>query len=529
MDIMREPLDRRSFLRTGLLGATGLAAGGLVAKAPGAWAAERAGFGILLDRPTVTHGVQSGDVTKGSAVIWGRADRPATMIVEWSTHESFVGAHKVTGPVATPDSDFTAHQFIDAMPPSQRIAYRVSFVDIDTGRASEPVQGSFTTAPTAPTRDVTFLFTGDNAGQGWGIDTSRGGMRGWETMRTWHADFLIHSGDTVYADGPLQPSVALPDGTTWHNLVTPEKAKVAETLAEFRGVFRYNLLDDNVRRFNAEVPIFVQYDDHEVLNNWYPGEVVDYRPEYTIENRVDVLAPRARQAFHEYFPIGSTVESVGRVYRRIPYGPLLDVFMLDMRTFRGPNTGDAQTTPGPDTAFLGADQVAWLVRELRASKATWKVIAADMPLSLVVTDSPGVLFEAVAQGDPGAPLGRELEIAGLLSAIRGVENVVWVTADVHYCAAHYYDPSRAKFQDFDPFWEFVAGPIHAGTFGPNALDPTFGPTVVFQKPARYPNMDPSQGFQFFGHVTIEDKGQRFTVRLVDINNNVLFTKELQAA
>src|SRR5262249_25532098 len=130
MDIMREPLDRRSFLRTGLLGASGLAAGGLVAKAPGAWAAERAGLGILLDRPTVTHGVQSGDVTKGSAVIWGRADRPATMVVEWSTHESFVGAHKVTGPVATPDSDFTAHQFIDAMPPSQRIAYRVSFVDI---------------------------------------------------------------------------------------------------------------------------------------------------------------------------------------------------------------------------------------------------------------------------------------------------------------------------------------------------------------------------------------------------------------
>jgi alkaline phosphatase D len=32
------------------------------------------------------------------------------------------------------------------------------------------------------------------------------------------------------ADGPLEPTVALPDGTTWTNVVTPEKSKVTETL-----------------------------------------------------------------------------------------------------------------------------------------------------------------------------------------------------------------------------------------------------------------------------------------------------------
>ena len=50
---------------------------------------------------------------------------------------------------------------------------------------------------------------------------------------------------------------------------------------------------------------------------------------------------------------------------------------------------------------------------------------------------------------------------------------------MHYCAAHHYDPSRATFTEFDPFWEFVAGPLNAGTFGPNALDATFGPEVRF--------------------------------------------------
>ena len=85
-----------------------------------------------------------------------------------------------------------------------------------------------------------------------------------------------------------------------------------------------------------------------------------------------------------------------------------------------------------------------------------------MPLGLVVRD--GTLFEAVANDDPGAPLGRELEIADLLRYIRAqnIRNVVWITGDVHYCAAHHYDPSRAVFTDFSPFWEFVAGPLNAG-------------------------------------------------------------------
>ncbi len=62
-----------------------------------------------------------------------------------------------------------------------------------------------------------------------------------------------------------------------------------------------------------------------------------------------------------------------------------------------------------------------------------------------------------------------------------ISNTVWLTADVHYAAAHYYDPNKAQFQEFEPFWEFVSGPLHAGTFGPNELDNTFGPEVRFVK------------------------------------------------
>ncbi len=83
---------------------------------------------------------------------------------------------------------------------------------------------------------------------------------------------------------------------------------------------------------------------------------------------------------------------------------------------------------------------------------------------------------------------------------------MWLTADVHYAAAHYYNPDKAQFQDFDPFWEFVSGPLHAGTFGPNTLDNTFGPEMqVHQGARRRPseNLPPSAGMQFFSHCEIE--------------------------
>jgi len=165
------------------------------------------------------------------------------------------------------------------------------------------------------------------------------------------------------------------------------------------------------------------------------------------------------------------------------------------------------------------------------SRATWKVIASDMPLSIIVyDDAPNKKgSEAVAQGN-GPARGRELEIADLLRFIKtsGIVNTVWLTADVHYAAAHYYNPDKAQFSEFDPFWEFVAGPLHAGTFGPNDLDNTFGPEVRFIK-APGPgsqNLPPSAGMQFFGHVRIDGAGGQMTVTLRDRADVALWSTTL---
>lgn len=477
-------------------------------------------------RPVFTHGVQSGDVTANSGMIWTRTDRPAKVFMEVSTTEGFGNARQLAPLYSGPSADMTVKRMVSDLPADQDIFYRFTAHDVaDVNAVSEPIVGHFRTAPTSR-RSVRFAWSGDTVGQGYGIDEQ--GMRTYATINQHDPDFFLHSGDTIYADGALSDEMQAGDGTTWANvIVTPEKSKVAETLDEYRGQWKYNMMDEHVLALSAQVPTFYQWDDHEVINNWSASKDLTADDRYS-EKSIWTLAQRSARAFHEMTPISYVAEEPGRIYRKINYGPMLDIFFLDMRSYRGPNGADLENEINADSQFLGREQINWLKRELANSTATWKVIAADMPIGLVVPD--GDKIEAIAQGDNGVPKGRELEVADLLGFIRdaGVKNTVWLTADVHYTAAHHYSPERARFQDFEPFWEFVSGPLHAGTFGPNKLDGTFGPEEVFVKaPGEgQVNLPPSAGLQFFGLVDIDGATQQMKVRLMDVGNTELWSVTL---
>jgi len=488
-------------------------------------AASLAGFAIApalvrqdTTRPAAAWGTASGDVTRDRAIVWSRTDRDARMRVEWSTTESFQNVRRVQGPATGGAAGYTARVELTGLPPGQRIFYRVQFEDLADSRSmSLPAAGTFLSAPAKP-RDLSFAWSADTVGQGWGINTEWGGLRMYDTMRRAQPDFFIHCGDTIYADGPVQPEVTLPDGTIWRNIVTPAKARVADTLEDFRGNYLYNLLDDHMRRFNAEIPQIVLWDDHEVHNNWHPS---------TPGTRA--LASRARQAFLEHNPLRLPQGLASPIFRQCSYGPQLDVFALDLRSHRGANSDNRQSSPGEATDLAGQPQLRWLKNALLTSTATWKVIASDLPIGVIVPDGP-TNFEAFANGD-GPPLGREHEVADLLRFIqqRRIRNVVWVTGDVHYAAAHHYSPDRARFTEFDPFWEFVAGPLHAGTFGPNALDPTFGPELRFSgvPPGMKPNQPPSAGLQFFGFTKIAAGTNVMTVELRNLAGETLYAIDLE--
>ena len=190
--------SRRRFLHgTALVGGGFLAESALPGRALAVPALVRSG------RPTLTDGVQSGDVTQTGAVLWARADRPARLVAELSLTASFRDRRRVRGPVVTPDTDFTGHLEVDGLPPGREVSYRLAFEDLhDPTLVSQPLSGRFRTAP-ARRADVSFVWSGDTVGQGWGINPDLGGMRIYETIRGVEPDFFLHSGDNIYADGPL--------------------------------------------------------------------------------------------------------------------------------------------------------------------------------------------------------------------------------------------------------------------------------------------------------------------------------------
>ena len=126
-------------------------------------------------------------------MVWARTDRPARLSFDIATSDSFKNVIRSVSLDALPESDFAVKALIDGLPPGQDIFYRVRSADLsDTSVGGEPMTGRFRTAP-ADRRSLSFVWSGDTAGQGWGIDESRGGMKIYETMRRLRPDFFIHS------------------------------------------------------------------------------------------------------------------------------------------------------------------------------------------------------------------------------------------------------------------------------------------------------------------------------------------------
>ena len=328
----------------------------------------------------------------------------------------------------------------------------------------------------------------NSKGQGWGrnpdfqITTTdgkniKGGYVVFEVMENLAPDFALFQGDMIYADNACPPSKPIPEAMgadlgNWTN--DPAKDFIAVTLDEFRMNWKYNFGDDKMQSFLSKVPIYVQWDDHEVTNNWWPGETLG--PDlYEDGLPANTLYENSLQAMYEFNPLLQDQS----LYRKQRFGKHLEVFFPDYRSFRGPNPENSNPE-GAD--MMGPDQLEWLKKSLTESTATWKIISSHDPLG-IVTGGEGDR-DSFGQEDP-AILGRELELKDLLSHIKenDITGVLSLTTDVHFTAHVELHPDRAEsnWTDFKPLDEFVVGPIHAGSFGPNFIDTSFGAKYLYGK------------------------------------------------
>ena len=288
-----------------------------------------------------------------------------------------------------------------------------------------------------------------------------------------------------------------------------------------------------MRRFNAEVGQMVLWDDHEVRDNWYPTRDLTKDHEvHTVKSMA--LWPRARgRRSSNTTPSRSNADDGERIYRNGRLRPARRGLRARSAQLPRREQREPASRRWPRTRPWRAPlQLEWLKTRLAASRATWKVIASDMPIGVVVPDAT-VVFRGIRQRrrwPERSDASSRLRTCSSSSRTAASANVVWITADIHYCAAHHYHPTRAKFTDFDPFWEFVAGPLNAGTFGPNKMDATFGPEVKFTgiPPGMKPNRPPSDGFQFFGQMRIDRRTKAMTVSLHDLSGRKIYSQELGA-
>ena len=318
-----------------------------------------------------------------------RPTAPARMLVESRPPRASRYGWTVQGPAALEDTDFTAKLDLAGLPAGQRIFYRVRFLDLGDldDAASEPVAGSFGTPRRRARGNVRFVWSGDTRRPGLGHQPRLGRLPIYEAMRAGPARLLHPLGRH---DLRRRPPPAEVDAAGRHacGRTSPPRprARSPRRWPSSAATTPTTCWTTNLRRFNAEVPSFAQWDDHEVLNNWYWEKLLSERRPLQGEASVDRSRPaparvprlpadaarpvRARRA--------STAASAMARRSRSSGSTCAPTAARTARTCR--------RAQSHDTAFLGPAQIAWLKQRLLASDATWKVIAADMPLGLIVYD-----------------------------------------------------------------------------------------------------------------------------------------------
>jgi alkaline phosphatase D len=416
-----------------------------------------------------------GDVTDSTAVLWLRGQSPGIVFVRYGP----VGRREETMaqvPV-TATADLTGKALLAPLAPSTRYRY---LVEQGAGR----VEGEFITAPPAGQDvPVRFLWSGDLGSQLHCRHVSDG-YPIFRPLARFGGDFFLFVGDTIYADHVCQGTDRVPG-----------YGFIAESIQDYWAKHRYNRSDPGVQEFFRRLSVYAIWDDHEVKNDF--------------SGVSEPLMPIGRQAFLDYFPILPPPEEPGRLYRRFRWGGLLELFILDTRQYRRPNS----EKDGPAKTMLGVSQRHWLIQSVADSTAIWKIVVTSVSLSVPTGGS--VRDSWTSANILGVPeenaTGFAHERDAILRALweRGVKNLIFVAADLHHAEIIRHEPIAG--------WavhEFIAGPLSASTGIPRPLDRALKPQSLFSL----------GGVQNFGEVTVEPSGLR--VRIVDGNGRVRFTHTL---
>jgi alkaline phosphatase D len=385
-------------------------------------------------------GIASGDPLPDAVILWtrlaldplsggGMPDRDIPVDWQLATDEGFGNVVKAGTAVATPALAHSIHVDVHGLAPAREYFYRFR-----AGTVLSPTGRTRTAAAAgAATNALAFALISCQ-------DYQNGYWPAFSAIAADDLDLIVHVGDYIYE---YDPKSRFPD----RRHTTPQTPGLDElrTLSDYRDRYAQYKMDPALLAAHAGAPWAAVWDDHEVENN-YAGLVNSH--DNKGRQRQDPAAfgrqrANAYQAYYEHMPIRAQLTAGSpnmKIYRQLNFGDLVSLNLLDTRQYRTPQPGGQPQDIGPaslgekNTAgtMTGPEQEAWLVANLRASKARWNLIAqqtmmAQLHAKLKPTDNPLTNLDQV---DGYVPYRTRL-----LTEVRDskARNPVVLSGDIH-CA-----------------------------------------------------------------------------------------------
>ena len=404
---------------------------------------------------TFPQSVASGGPTPTGVILWTRvapdtfdpADPLAVQVATDDEFEAVVFDGVVTDGESVRAHDHTVRVDLDGrLDPDSTYHYR--FVYRDT--ASRVGRCRTLPDPSASPESVRFaVLTCQNYPNGYFPALSR--------VAEENVDFLVHVGDFIYESD---------DGTfAWHepknypdrNLSLPSGGHRANTLEDYRYLYRTYRRDDHLQRALESHTLIAGWDDHELVDDVYwdrrrdaPGGAHPRGddPEFMTKLVADAMHAwwEFMPARVEYDPEGESLQERFRLWRSFEFGDLVTLAMTDERLFRDPpreaiptpdNVGPQYEPPG--RTMLGAEQCEWLIDTVTGSKSRWAVWA-DEVLTVPFRIGSGPLSVYPVQGGWDGYTRERQRITEAIGAA-DVDNFVTLTGDMHCYVAAYQQTS----------------------------------------------------------------------------------------
>ena len=390
------------------------------------------------------HGVASGDPLPTAVILWTRitavrAARPGSgvgpnsqVVWELASERTFSRIARSGTAIASAATDFTVKVDATGLSPNTRYYYRFRVTSGPAAGTISPT-GITRTAP-AHDADVAQVRFGVVSCANW----EAGYFGAYRHLRE-HRDLtaIVHLGDYLYEYG-------VGEYTGKSGTVRPHAPRHGiVSLADYRIRHAQYKTDPDLAELHRRLPWICTWDDHESVNDSWKGGAENHSAD---DGAWAARKAASQRAYYEWMPARPNADASGRhLYRRLRFGRLLELSMLDLRTYRdeqAPMT--SRQIDAPNRSITGAAQMSWLTNGLVSSPTRWQIVGNPVMISPVVIPpldkrNTAALTTMLGLPEGGLPYnpdqwdGYTADRKRLLDTIAShkVDNVVFITGDIH--------------------------------------------------------------------------------------------------